>query len=132
MIFKVKTDNYSVTTENGLLKLKLSSMPNNGLSFDASGNLIATPGTSSGTGIYNFPGNGIGPADIEEHAAGDIDVPLNIVGMNTTVSRHKKYTGNSAFVHNNDGVVMSKLDGTNIATDCVAYFMINHNNGGGE
>lgn len=127
MIFKVVVDENTITTDaNGKLKLKLSAAANNGLSFDASGNLIATPGSSSGTGIFNIPGNGIGPVD-----GHDTD-QLDTVGMNSTVTRHKKYDGGNTFIQDNDGPVMSKLNGTAIATDCIAYFMIPHNNGGGE
>ncbi len=122
--FKVIVDESSITSENDVLKLKLSNEPNQGLSFDSSGNLIATPGTSSGTGIYNTSGNAIGPTN-----AGMSD-PLNVVGMNTTVSRHQKYTGMDSFIHDNDGPVMTKLTGNTIANDCIAYFMINA--GGGE
>lgn len=121
---KVNVDESSITSDNGVLKLKLSSEPNQGLSFDSSGNLIATPGASSGTGIYNTSGNGIGPTN-----AGMSD-PLNVVGMNTTVSRHQKYTGMDNFIQENDGPVMTKLSGNTIANDCIAYFMINA--GGGE
>lgn len=131
MIFKVLVDESTLTYDaNGRIKLKLSTRANNGLSFDASGNLVATPGSSSGTGIYNVSGNAIGPSDLtNEH----INDPLTIVGMNSTVSRHKKYTGSSAFIHNNDGAVMSKMTANgDIDPDCIAYYMIPHNNGGGE
>ena len=120
-MLQVTVDSNTITfDEHGAMKLKLSADPNQGLSFDASGNLIATPGSSSGSGIFNLPGNGIGPSDNN-----DMSVTIDIVGMNSTVSRHKKYTGQSTFIHDNDGVVISKLSGGNIASDCVAYYMIN-------
>jgi hypothetical protein len=126
MVIRVNVDERTITTDsNGKLKLKLSSDPNQGLSFDASGNLVATPGGSSGGGFSNISGNAIGPADATE------TTQLPIVGMNSTVSRHKKYTGDSAFIHNNDGVVMSKLSSGSLTNDCLAYYMIN-NNGGGQ
>jgi hypothetical protein len=124
MKFKVKVNEYSITEgSNGEIKLKLSADADNGLSFDSSGNLIATPG-SSGTGIFNLPGNGIGPKDSMD--------PMTTAGMNSTVSRHKKYTGNSAFIHNNDGVVMTKLTNGAIDTDCLAHWMIQTQTGGGQ
>jgi hypothetical protein len=128
MVFKVVVDEMTLTTDaNGKIKVKLSADANNGLSFDASGNLIAIPGSSSGTGIYNNPGNGIlGTVNSETHKADTIE----IVGMNSTVSRHKKYSGTDQVVVDNDGPVMSKLSDTTITSDCIAYFMIPHNGGG--
>lgn len=126
MILQVTVDSKTITfDEHGAMKLKLSSAENQGLSFDSSGNLIATPGSSSGSGIFNIPGNCIGPADNN-----DMSITLDIVGMNSTVSRHKKYEGQSEFIRANDGVVISKLSGNTIASDCVAYYMINA--GGGQ
>lgn len=126
MILQVTVDSNTITfDEHGAMKLKLSSAENQGLSFDSSGNLIATPGSSSGSGIFNIPGNCIGPADNN-----DMSTLLDIVGMNSTVSRHKKYEGQSEFIRANDGVVISKLSGNTIASDCVAYYMINA--GGGQ
>ena len=124
MVLKVLVDESTITFDsNGVMKLKLSSYPNQGLSFDASGNLIATPGSSSGTGIFNLSGNAIGPVDAA------MDLPLEIVGMNSTVSRHKKYDGTSAFIHNNDGVVMTKFTNGALDEHCVAYFILNNNGG---
>jgi hypothetical protein len=123
MVFKVIVDNETIRSDNGVLKLKLSGDADQGLSFDSSGNLIATPGSSSGTGIYNVSGNGIGPTTAA------MDEGLQIVGANSTVSRHLKYTGSSSFVINNDGPVMTKLNGNSIATDCIAYAMIPHGGG---
>lgn len=126
MIFKVNVDETTITSdENGKIKLKLSTDPNQGLSFDASGNLIATPGASSGTGITNISGNAIGPVSATENT------PLPIVGMNSSVSRHKKYEGQSAFISNNDGVVMTKLtdDPSNpLSPDCLAYAILHPSN----
>lgn len=123
MVFKVIVDNSTIISDNGVLKLKLSGAADQGLSFDSSGNLIATPGSSSGTGIYNVSGNGIGPT------AAVMDEELQIVGANPTVSRHVKYTGSSAFLMNNDGPVIIKLNGDSLATDCIAYAMIPHGGG---
>lgn len=128
MVFKVKVDESSLTTDsNGKIKVKLSADADNGLSFDASGNLIAVPGSSSGTGIYNNPGNGIaGVVNSETHKADEI----TIVSMNSTVSRHKKYSGGDQSMINNDGPVLTKLSDTTITDDCIAWYMIPHNGGG--
>lgn len=127
MVFKVVVDNTSITSDaNGKLKLKISADSDNGLSLDSSGNLIATPGSSSGTGIYNTPGNAIlGTVNPDTHKANQIIT----VGMNSTVSRHKKYTGQDNVIAENDGPVMTKIEGTSLSTDCIAYHMI-HNGGG--
>lgn len=129
MIFKVKVDSSTIITdENGKLKLKLSSDANNGLSFDASGNLIANPGSSSGTGIYNTPGNAIlGVVNQTTHKAD----PIITVGMNSTVSRHKKYTGVDNVIIENDGPVIVKMSGTTISSDCLVDFILHPRNGGG-
>ena len=128
MIFKVVVDESTLTTDsNGKIKVKLSADENNGLPFDASGNLIATPGSSSGTGIYNNPGNGIaGVVNSETHKMDNVTV----IGMNSTVSRHKKYSGADQSMINNDGPVLSKLSNTTITNDCIAWYMIPHNGGG--
>lgn len=126
MILRVVVDEATITSDNGVLKLKLSTDADQGLSFDSSGNLIATPGSSSGTGVYNISGNAIGPTSAQP------TTPLNIVGMNSTVSRHQKYPGQSTFIRENDGVVMSKITGGAIDQHCIAYYMTTYNNGGGE
>lgn len=124
MVLKVLVDNIVIVSDNGVLKLKLSSAAEQGLSFDAEGNLIGTPGTASG-GVKNKPGNAIGPTTAA------VTDTLDIVGMNSTVSRHMKYTGGSAFIRENDGPVMTKLvegnDGLEFDSHCIAYHMIPHN-----
>lgn len=122
MRFKVNVDETTLTEDsNGKIKLKLSADADNGLSFDSSGNLIATPG-SSGSGIFNLPGNGFGTTTSMD--------PMTTAGLNSTVSRHKKYTGNSAFIHNNDGVVVTKLTNGNIDANCLAKYIIDQAGGG--
>lgn len=122
MRFKVNVDETTLTEDsNGKIKLKLSADADNGLSFDSSGNLIATPG-SSGSGIFNLPGNGFGTTTSMD--------PMTTAGLNSTVSRHKKYTGNSAFIHNNDGVVVTKLTNGSIDTNCLAKYIIDQAGGG--
>lgn len=122
MRFKVNVDETTLTEDsNGKIKLKLSADADNGLSFDSSGNLIATPG-SSGSGIFNLPGNGFGTTTSMD--------PMTTAGLNSTVSRHKKYTGNSAFIHNNDGVVVTKLTSGNIDANCLAKYIIDQAGGG--
>lgn len=117
---KVVVDNKTVVSDNGVLKLKISAMANNGLSFDANGKLIATPGggTPVPGSIYNTPGNAIAPADASP------STELTVVGLSSNVSRHQKYTGDSQFVRDNEGVVMTKLSGDTLTNDCVAYYMI--------
>lgn len=122
MRFKVNVDETTLTEDSdGKIKLKLSADADNGLSFDSSGNLIATPG-SSGSGIFNLPGNGFGTTTSMD--------PMTTAGLNSTVSRHKKYTGNSAFIHNNDGVVVTKLTNGSIDTNCLAKYIIDQAGGG--
>lgn len=122
MRFKVNVDETTLTEDsNGKIKLKLSADADNGLSFDSSGNLIATPG-SSGSGIFNLPGNGFGTTTSMD--------PMTTAGLNSTVSRHKKYTGNSAFIHNNDGVVVTKLTNGSIDSNCLAKYIIDQAGGG--
>lgn len=122
MRFKVNVDEATLTEDSdGKIKLKLSADADNGLSFDSSGNLIATPG-SSGSGIFNLPGNGFGTTTSMD--------PMTTAGMNSTVSRHKKYTGNSAFIHNNDGVVVTKLTNGSIDANCLAKYIIDQAGGG--
>lgn len=93
--------------------------PYQGLSFNGSGEIIATKGAdgSSGSGIRNYPGNGVGPPT----QASNVSLP--IIGMNSTVSRHKSYTGSNTFIKENDGVIMSTVSNQNI-TGGLAYYIV--------
>lgn len=93
--------------------------PYQGLSFNANGEIIATKGRdgSSGSGIRNYPGNGIGPPSQASN------VPLPIIGMNSTVSRHKSYTGSNTFIKENDGVIMSTISNQSVVGG-LAYYII--------
>ena len=124
MTLKFKVDNKTLTTdENGKLKLKLSPDANQGLSFDENGNLVANPADGGVEGIYNTGGNAIGPTGVEA------DEELPIIGLNSTVSRHKKYTGDYIiFRYNNDGPVISAFTNGSISDQCIAYYMIHNNN----
>ena len=119
-VMKVVVDNQTVMSDNGVLKLKISAMANNGLSINGEGKLIATPGggTPIPGSIYNTPGNAIAPADASA------STELTIVGLSSNVSRHQKYTGDSQFVRDNEGVVMTKMSSGALTDDCVAYYMI--------
>ena len=119
MGLRVKVDNTTVKSEeNGKISLKLSSEPNQALSFDENGKLIAVGSGLVPSSSINTPGNGIGkPTDTNTE-------PLYTIGMNETVSRHQSYTGTNQNIKDNDGVVMSVITNGNI-TGGLAYFIIN-------
>lgn len=120
MKLKLKVDNRSIMVDNnGNACLKLSSDANQGLSFDQNGRLIATKNNANVDG--NTPGNALGPITATASTS------LPILGFNSTVSRHLKCTDTSRqFAIENDGPVMTKMDGTDLADDCVAKFMVNY------
>lgn len=101
--------------------LKISAKANNGLSF-ANGKIVATkaPDGSPGSGgTMNTPGNALGPINASETDS------LPTIGFNSSVSRHKKYTGTNTFLQNNDGPVMTKNnDGQMVPNGSVAMYMI--------
>ena len=110
---------------NGEAELKLSADADNGLSFDENGKLIATKGSgSSSSSDGNTPGNAIGPIDTTSSQK------LPILGYNSSVSRHKKYTGSDPWIKNNDGPVMTKLENGDLSQNCVASYMIAYAGGG--
>lgn len=106
---------------NGGLTLKLSPDSGNGLQIQ-NGKLVGVkgpqgdPGTGSNqNNVGNAMGNGTGA--------------MPVVGMNNTVSRHKKCHDSSkskySFIHSNEGPVMSNYDGYMSDHGSVAYFMYN-------
>lgn len=110
---------------NGKAELKLSADADNGLSFDANGKLIATKSAGGGSDSDgNTPGNAIGPIDATSSQK------LPILGYNSSVSRHKKYSGSDPWIKNNDGPVMTKLENGGLSQDCVASYMIAYTGGG--
>lgn len=124
---QLNPDNQSLEFSGKKLKLKISSKANNGLSF-TNGKIVATKapdGQSGSGGTMNTPGNAIGPTST---SASD---SLANVGFNSTVSRHKKYTGDNVFLKNNDGPVMTKNNGTSMVVDgSIAAYMIKRATGG--
>lgn len=109
---------------NGKAELKLSADADNGLSFDENGKLIATKSAGGGSSDGNTPGNAIGPIDATSSQK------LPILGFNSSVSRHKKYPGTDAWIRNNDGPVMTKLENGDLSQNCVASYMILYAGGG--
>lgn len=109
---------------NGKAELKLSADTDNGLSFDANGKLIATKSAGGGSSDGNTPGNAIGPLDVTSSQK------LPILGFNSSVSRHKKYPGTDAWIRNNDGPVMTKMENGDLSQNCVASYMILYAGGG--
>ena len=76
-------------------------------------------GSGGSGGTMNTPGNAIGPVDVTENTS------LNTVGFNSTVSRHKKYTGTNSWLRTNDGPVMTKnSNGQMVPYGSVAHYMI--------
>lgn len=120
---KTNPDNHTIIFDNNKMTLKLSSKVHNGLSFSGS-NLVATKapdGESGSVGTMNTPGNGIGPTDATSTTA------LTKVGLNSTVSRHEKYSGNDTFIQDNDGPVMTKvLNGSLVPNQSIASYMISY------
>lgn len=125
--FKINPDLQSIEFDNSKLCLKISSKANNGLSTTLN-MIIATkaPDGSPGSGgTMNTPGNAIGPVDATSSTS------LQTVGFNSTVSRHKKYTGTDSWLKSNDGPVMTKLSGSSlVANGSIASYMISRANGG--
>ena len=102
--FKINPDLQTIEFDNSKLCLKISSKANNGLSTTLN-MIIATKapdGSPGSSGTMNTPGNAIGPIDATS------STQLQTVGFNSTVSRHKKYTGTDSFLKNNDGVIIIK------------------------
>ncbi len=122
---RVNPDNKSIGFSGNKLSLKVSSKANNGLSI-INGKLVATKaanGSASG-GTMNTPGNALGPTNSTASTS------LTTLGFNSTVSRHQKYSGNNQFLIDNDGPVMTKLQGSNIvANGSIASYMISHAGG---
>lgn len=120
-------DGQTIGFSNNSMVLKLSAKANNGLSF-SNGKLVATkaPDGSGGSGgTMNTPGNAIGPVGATENTS------LNTVGFNSTVSRHKKYTGTNSWLQANDGPVMTKnSNGQMVPNGSIAHYMILHATGG--
>lgn len=124
---KINPDLQTVNADNSKLKLKISAKENNGLSI-TDGKIIATKaadGSPGSGGTMNTPGNAIGPTDATSSTS------LQTVGFNSTVSRHKKYTGTNSWLKSNDGPVMTKLSGSSlVANGSIASYMISRANGG--
>ena len=124
---KINPDLQTVNVDNSKLKLKISSKENNGLSI-TDGKIVATKaadGSPGSGGTMNTPGNAIGPTDATSSTS------LQTVGFNSTVSRHKKYTGTNSWLKSNDGPVMTKLSGSSlVANGSIASYMISRANGG--
>lgn len=124
MGIKVNVDNKTIISDaNNKIALNLApstSHPDQGLSIDGNGKLIATRATPvepSPTSTVNTPGNGVGSPSYTPSSA------LATVGLNSTVSRHQSYEGTDSFIKNNEGVIMSTITGENI-TGGLAYYMI--------
>lgn len=124
---KINPDLQTVNADNSKLKLKISAKENNGLSI-TDGKIVATKaadGSPGSGGTMNTPGNAIGPTDATSSTS------LQTVGFNSTVSRHKKYTGTNSWLKSNDGPVMTKLSGSSlVANGSIASYMISRTNGG--
>lgn len=124
---KINPDLQTVNADNSKLKLKISAKENNGLSI-TDGKIVATKaadGSPGSGGTMNTPGNAIGPTDATSSTS------LQTVGFNSTVSRHKKYTGTNSWLKSNDGPVMTKLSGSSlVANGSIASYMISRANGG--
>lgn len=126
IVLKLNPDNKAIGFSGNKLCIKISSKPNNGLSF-ITGILTATKapdGSGSSGGTMNTPGNGIGPISSTPSTT------LDILGMNSSVSRHKKYTGGNTFIRENDGPVMTKLNnGSLVSNGSIASYMISYAGG---
>ena len=124
---KINPDLQTVNADNSKLKLKISAKENNGLSI-TDGKIVATKaadGSPGSGGTMNTPGNAIGPTDATSSTS------LQTVGFNSTVSRHKKYTGTNSWLKSNDGPVMTKLSGSSlVANGSIASYMISRANAG--
>lgn len=118
---RLNPDQSSLGFNNNKLVLKISSKTNNGLSLSG-GKLIATKapdGASGSGGTMNTPGNALGPTTATENTS------LPKVGCNSTVSRHKKYSGTDTFITENDGPVITKVVNESLPRESsIASFMI--------
>lgn len=119
---QLNPDNKSLGFDSNKLCVKISPDSDNGLSIDGNGDVVATkaPDGDPGTGgTMNTPGNALGPSNATA------TTPLRIIGCNTTVSRHKKYSGSDTFIQDNDGPVMTKLSNQTLVTNAsIAAWMI--------
>lgn len=111
-----------VTTTRGLEVLIDDTLPDNGLSINSNGEIIATkgePGKAGTSGSVNLPGNGIGDPSLKTTD------PVHLIGLNSTVSRHKHYTGTDENIKRNDGVFVSSVDSNgNLVEGCLAHHII--------
>ena len=119
LALSVDDETLTINNENKV-EIKISADANNGLSFDNNGKLIATKAGGGSSSGANTPGNAIGPATTDTTAS----TPLSILGFNSSVSRHKKYTGTDPFIHENDGPVMTSFENGSLSTQCIAQYMI--------
>ena len=121
---RLKTDDKTlwVTTERGLEVFIDDTLPDNGLSINSNGEIIATKGESGNpgsSGSVNLPGNGIGDPSLKTTD------PVHLIGLNSTVSRHKHYTGTDTNIKTNDGVFVSSVDSSgNLVEGCLAHHII--------
>ena len=86
--FRLNPDDQTIGFSGNKMCLKISSKANNGLSFN-NGKIVATKapdGTPGSGGTMNTPGNALGPINSTESDS------LAVVGFNSSVSRHQKYT----------------------------------------
>jgi hypothetical protein len=124
--FRLNPDDQTIGFSGNKMCLKISSKANNGLSFN-NGKIVATKapdGTPGSGGTMNTPGNALGPINSTETDS------LAIVGFNSSVSRHQKYTGEDTFLKANDGPVMTKLEGDHLKPNAsIAIYMIMHAGG---
>lgn len=106
--------------------IKISSKENNGLIFK-DGKIFARKaanGTDGWGGTMNTSGNAIGPITSTETDH------LETIGFNSSVSRHKKYTGSNSFLKDNDGPVMTLLEeGSLKEKGSIASYMILYSGG---
>ena len=121
IILRLKPDLQTIDFNGNKMCLKISAKANNGLSF-VNGKLIATKapdGTPGSGGTMNTPGNALGPITATESTY------LQTIGFNSSVSRHKKYTGADTFLQDNDGPVMTNnYNGEMVPNGSIATYMI--------
>lgn len=104
---------------NGGMTLRLSPDAGNGLRIQ-NGKLVGVKGPQGD------PGTGSNQNNVG-NAMGNGTSSMPVVGMNSTVSRHKKCHDSSkskySFIHSNEGPVMSDYNGYMSDHGSVAYFM---------
>lgn len=126
IILKLNPDMKTLGFSGNKICVQISSKENNGLSFK-DGKIVATKatnGTPGWEGTMNTPGNAIGPITAMETDS------LPILGFNSSVSRHKKYTGDDEWLKENDGPVMTCLEGKSLKDKgSIASYMILHAGG---